>query len=47
MTLNLERLQLNIRQLFNGNHLSNEELKFTKEQLCSLLLDVEKRLISL
>lgn len=42
----LEQIQFNIRQLFNGNHLSNEELKFTKEQLCSLLLDVEKRLIN-
>ena len=42
----LEQIQFNIRQLFNGNHLSESELIFTKQQLESLLLDVEKRLIN-
>ena len=42
----LEKLQFNIRQLFNGNHLSKDELIFMKQQLSSLLLDVEKRIVT-
>lgn len=40
----LELLQQNVRQLWNNCHLSESELKFTKELLNSLLVEIENRL---
>ena len=40
----LEQIQFGIRQLFNGNHLLDDELEFLHRHLVFLLKDVEVRM---